>query len=148
MADLDIPRVERPVTEEEIKSYEFKGRDPRGLLIEKEIHIEIIDKRIIQVTQRLYQISRKNLELEQEISMHNRRFRDLLQAKSKASIPAYLFEYFMKSHPLIADEDDMKRAMAGLDKEEVIAAVKVVEDKDKEPDPEIVARDIRIEELE
>ena len=109
---MDIPRVERPVPEEEIKNYEFKGRDPRGLLIEKDIHIEMIDKRIVLITQRLYQISRKNLELEQEIAMGNRRFRDLLQAKSKSSIPAYLFEYFMKSHPLLAEEEERNRVMA------------------------------------
>lgn len=58
----------------------------------------------------------------------------------------------MKSHPLLAEEEDRNRAMAGLSQKEpeVIVGDKVVvvEEKDKEPDPELVWRDIRIEELE
>lgn len=103
--------VQRQPTEQEIEGYDFKGRDPRGLLIEKDIHIEMIEKRIKIITQRLYEVSRKNLELEQENANGNKRFRDLLQAKSKSAIPAYLFEYFMKSHPLIADEEEKERLL-------------------------------------
>jgi len=47
-------------------------------LIEKDIRIEMIESKIKRVMQRLYEISKKNLELEQEIAVSNRRFRDLL----------------------------------------------------------------------
>ena len=107
-ADLDLPQPERLATQEEIDRYDFKGRDPRGLLIEKDIRIEMIESKIKKVMQRLYEVSKKNLELEQEMAVGNRRFRDLLQAKSKSAIPAYLFEYFMQSHPLLAEEERQK----------------------------------------
>lgn len=47
-------------------------------MIEKDIRIEMIESKIKRVMQRLYEISKKNLELEQEIAVSNRRFRDLL----------------------------------------------------------------------
>ena len=108
MADLELPKTTRQPTESEIQDYDFRGRDPRGLLIEKEIRIEMIESKLQNVMHRVYDVSRKNLELEQEISVGNRRFRDLLQAKSKSAIPAYLFDYFMQSHPLIAEEERAK----------------------------------------
>ncbi len=42
----------------------MKGRDPRGLLIEKDIRIEMIDKKNKVIIQKLYEITKKNLELE------------------------------------------------------------------------------------
>jgi len=56
----------------------------------------------------LIDVTKKNLDLEQEIANGNKRFRDLLQAKSKSAIPAYLFEYFMHSHPLLAEDEKNK----------------------------------------
>jgi hypothetical protein len=42
----------------------LKGRDPRGLLIEKDIRIEFIEKRNKAIVQKLYEVTKKNLELE------------------------------------------------------------------------------------
>ena len=83
LADLEVDNFVRQATEEEISQYDLKGRDPRGLLIEKDIRIEMIDKKNKVIIQKLYEITKKNLELEQEIAQSNKRFRDLLQAKSK-----------------------------------------------------------------
>ena len=69
MADFELPKgPDRAASQEEIASYDFKGRDPRGLLIEKDIHIDVINKKMKTLSERLYEVSRKNIELEQEIS--------------------------------------------------------------------------------
>ena len=37
-------------------NYDFKGRDPKGLLLEKDIHIEEQDKRVLKLTLKLQEI--------------------------------------------------------------------------------------------
>lgn len=131
LADLEVDNFVRQPTEEEVSKYELNGRDPRGLLIEKDIRIEMIDKKNKVIIQKLYEITKKNLELEQEIAQGNKRFRDLLQAKSKQAIPAYLFDYFMQSHPLL-NEDDREAMLK-----------KAQEDEENKVDP----KDLKIQEL-
>lgn len=131
LADLELDNLVRQATEEEVNQYDLQGRDPRGLLIEKDIRIEMIDKKNKVIIQKLYEITKKNLELEQEIAQCNKRFRDLLQAKSKQSIPAYLFDYFMQSHPLLAEGE----------REEMLK--KAQEDEANKVDP----KDLKIKEL-
>ena len=60
----NIPQKARQVTEQEISNYDFKGRDPRGLIIEKDIHIEMIEGKLKHITKTLYDVSKNNLELE------------------------------------------------------------------------------------
>jgi len=42
---LEKENFVRQPTEEEVSKYDLNGRDPRGLLIEKDIRIEMIDKK-------------------------------------------------------------------------------------------------------
>ena len=42
--EVDNGFVRQP-TQEEISNYDLKGRDPKGLLIEKDIRIEMLDKK-------------------------------------------------------------------------------------------------------
>ena len=39
----------RQPTEEEVSKYDLNGRDPRGLLIEKDIRIEMIESKVKKV---------------------------------------------------------------------------------------------------
>ncbi len=48
------------------------------MIIEKDIHIEVIETRIKSIMKKLFVVSKKNLELEQELASGNKRFRDIL----------------------------------------------------------------------
>ncbi|CDW80165.1 UNKNOWN [Stylonychia lemnae] len=63
-------------------TYDLKGRDPKGLLLEKDIHIDEQDKRITKLTHKLQEVQKLNLELEQDLAISKKKFKDLLQSKS------------------------------------------------------------------
>eukprot|EP00347_Sterkiella_histriomuscorum_P013040 403366246 len=68
--------------QQQAQNYDLKGRDPKGLLLEKDIHIEEQDKNIKALKVKLQEIQRINLELEQDLAMSKKRFKDLLQERS------------------------------------------------------------------